>query len=59
MNSGFPQTQAAFVTVAFGERDFGQYDVTVAKLSLRNQGGKSALTEFKYVLGLALYGGGH
>ena len=31
----------------------------MARLGLRNKKGKSALTGFKYVLGLSMYGGGH
>ena len=42
-----------------GKRDFGYYGVTVARLGLSNKGGKSALTGFKYMLGLSMYGGGH
>ena len=32
-----------------GERNFGKYGVTVARLGLRNKGGKSAITGHKYV----------
>ena len=42
-----------------GSMDFGYYGVTVVKLGFRNMGGKSALTGFKYLLGLSMFGGGH
>ena len=54
---GFPPPKAALATVASWEK--GQYGVTVARLGLRNKGGKSALTGFKHMLGLSMYGGGH
>ena len=63
---GMPRCELAFLhlrqpssLVHLGEKDFGLYGVTVARLGLRNKGGKSALTGFKYMLGLSMYGGGH
>ena len=56
MCSGFPPPQAALVTVASGKK---RPWVVWCNSCLQNKGGKSALTGFKFVLGLSMYGGGH
>ena len=59
MCSGFPQPQAALVTVAFGEKGLWVVGCNSGEIRVKEQGGGSALTGFKYMLGLSMYGGGH
>ena len=59
MCSGFPPPQATLVTVASGEKGLWVVWCNSARSGLRNKGGKSALTGFKYLLGLSMYGDGH
>ena len=59
MCPGFPPPQAARITVVSGEKGLWVVWYNSDVVRLRNRGRKSALTGFKYVLGLSMYGGGH